>query len=210
VPGDDGPPFGATSELAAPELSPELLARLPERDADALAAFFDAYFPRVYGYLRRLVRDEHRAEDLTQDVFVHVYRAFPTYDPARPLRPWVFTIATNKLRDHWRSRAHKDLLREESVEAGDAENELSAGSERPDTPLAREELDRLSRDAVDALPEGLRVPVVLRVWEDLSFEAIGEILERNEVAVRKRYSRALEVLRASLGAALPSHLEGLP
>src|SRR6185503_20652737 len=84
---------------------PELRERLARREPAALARFFDAYFERVYAYLRRLVGDEHAAEDLTQDVFLQAHRALPSYDPARDPRPWLFTIATNKLRDHWRSRA---------------------------------------------------------------------------------------------------------
>ena len=55
------------------------------------------------------------------------------------------------------------------------------------------------RAAIDALPAGLRAAVLLRIYEELSFEEIGRILERNEVAARKRYSRALAALRESLG-----------
>lgn len=183
-------------------LSPEVLRGLPERDPVALEAFFDAFFPRVYGYVRRLVGDEHLAEDLTQDVFVHIHRALATYDPERDLRPWVFTIATNKVRDFWRSRRHREATAEQSLSNdGQLADDLDAGSERPDSDLRASETGDEVRAAVDRLPEGMRMTVLLRVYEGLSFEAIGEILERNEVAVRKRYSRALEALRSNLGPA---------
>lgn len=186
---------------------PSLLALLPERDPQALSSFFDAYFDRVYGYVRRLVRDEHLAEDLTQDVFMHVYRALPTYDPERDLRPWVFTIATNKIRDFWRSRRHRESQQEQSVERDAAADHLPAGPQRPDTNLSLRELDEQVRNAVDELPDGMRMAVLLRVYEGMSFEAIGGILDRTEVAVRKRYSRALETLRSSLGGAWQAHSE---
>jgi len=64
------------------------------------------------------------------------------------------------------------------------------------------------RAAIDALPEGLRATVLLRVYEGLSFEEIGRILERNEIAVRKRYSRALGALRESLGELWRLSVEG--
>ena len=49
----------------------------------------DAYFPRLYGYVKSLVKDVHLAEDLTQDIFLQLHRGFPSYDPARALRPRV-------------------------------------------------------------------------------------------------------------------------
>ena len=74
------------------------------------------YFDRVYGYVRRLVGEDSLAEDVTQDVFLHLQRSFRSYDPARELSPWVFTIATNKVRDHWRSRRHRDALAERTLD----------------------------------------------------------------------------------------------
>lgn len=183
-----------------PLLPQEVLDRLPSLDRDALAALFDAYFPRIYGYLRRLVGSEQLAEDLTQEVFVHLHQALPKYDPARDLRPWLFTLATNKLRDHWRSRQHRLALRERTIDKEDDEApfQLPAQVARPEEELDRHELEERVRQAVEALPEGLRMTVLLRVYEGLSFEEIGEILGRNAVAVRKRYSRGLEALRGLL------------
>lgn len=191
----------------APALSDEVLQRLVARDPDALEVFFDAYFDRVFAYVRRLLGEEHLAEDVTQDVFLHVYRSFPSYDPQRDLRPWVFTIATNKVRDFWRSRRHRDSQREKSVEVEGSADHLADGGERPDSSLTQGELNERIRNAVDRLPDGMRTTVLLRVYEGLSFEAIGEVLDRNEVAVRKRYSRALELLRSTLGPGLQAHQE---
>lgn len=195
---------GTAAASAPVALSRELVERLPARDPLAMAAFFDVYFPRVYGYVRRLVGDEHLAEDLTQDVFLHVQRAIEGYDPARELRPWVFTIATNKVRDHWRSRRHREAQTDESIEQDGAAASLSV-LQPPDAPLSAEELGERVRGAIEALPEGMRATVLLRLYEELSFEEIGGILERNEVAVRKRYSRALELLRQALGPAWEAH-----
>jgi len=172
---------------------------LVRREQAALAAFFDAYFERVHGFIRRLVREEHLAEDLTQDVFLHVHRALETYDPERPLAPWVFTIASNKVRDLWRSRrAQRDHVGLDDAEGVDdpalVAREAGAGQRLDDDDQAA----RVAR-AIDELPELLRQTLVLRYYEGLSFEAIGAIVERNETAVRKRYSRALQELRRALG-----------
>ena len=198
---------GTASPADVPALPEDVLTRLPGRDPEALAAFFDAFFGRVYGYVRRLVGDDHLAEDLTQDIFLHIQRSIESYDPDRDIRPWVFTIATNKVRDYWRSRRHRDSLTEESVEQDGSADGISAGR-APDADLTEEEMGDQVRQAIDELPEGMRMTLMLRVYEGLSFEEIGDMFERNEVAVRKRYSRALELLRQTLGPAYRIHVEG--
>jgi RNA polymerase sigma-70 factor, ECF subfamily len=189
------------------EFPPEWRRRLARRDPQALARFFDLYFDRVYGYVQRLVVDAHLAEDLTQDVFLQVHRSLPSYDPLRDPRPWLFTIATNKLRDHWRARrAAGDG--ETSLDDEELGARLSAGDPAPDALSSEEELSARVRAAIDELPAGLRATLVLRVFEGLPFEDIARILERNEVAVRKRYSRALAALRDGLGELWKQHAEG--
>jgi len=192
----------------APVFPAEMRVRLARRDPAALALFFDAFFDRVYAYLRRLVADEHLAEDLTQDVFLQAHRALASYDPARDPRPWLFTIATNKLRDHWRARAARGENREASLDQEEL-GALALGLPPPPDQLpSSEELVTRVRAAIQALPEGLRATVLLRVYEGLSFEDIGRILERNEVATRKRYSRALGALRDALGELWKQSVEG--
>lgn len=198
----DTSPAGAPSKAPDTDfedLPREVLERLPERDPAALERFFDLYFDRIYAYVRGMVRSEHLAEDLTQDVFLLIHRGLPSYDPQRALRPWVFTIAINRVRDFWRSRVHRDSQREASIDEEDA-RELEGDVELPEEPLLQAEDATAVRDAIEKLPDGMRETVHLRIFEELSFAEIGELLDRNEVAVRKRYSRALEELRRLLGA----------
>ena len=197
---EDEPPMRdriAPEATETGDLSPELRRLLPRRDGPALAAFFDCYFDRIYGYVRRLVQDEAQAEDVTQDVFLHVQRAIHTYDPERELRPWVFTIATNKVRDLWRARRMRGASHEDDDGPG-LIAEVVSREPRAEESLSRTEVERAVREAIDALPEGMRMTLLLRVYEGLSFEDIARIVDRNEVAVRKRYSRALEALRQGL------------
>ena len=182
----------------APELALEVRQALVRREPDALAAFFEAYFDRIHSYLRRLVREEHLAEDLTQDVFLHIHRSLAGYDAERPLAPWVFTIATNKVRDLWRSRRHQEAGREISTDDEERAPSLASSKAGPVEQLEVEENSRRVADAIAELPEMLRQTVILRYYEGLSFEAIGEVVDRNETAVRKRYSRALQELRRVL------------
>jgi len=160
-----------------------------------LARFYNLYFDRVYAYVRRLLREAHLAEDLTQEIFMHIHQSLPSYDPTRALRPWVFTIATNKTRDFWRSRRHQETLRE--VGSIDDDNARPSASDDlgPRDELQARETTRLIEEAVADLPDSMRAALVMRYFEGLSFAEIGLTLGRNEAAVRKRYSRALEELR---------------
>jgi RNA polymerase sigma-70 factor (ECF subfamily) len=197
------------SEERPQEFPAELRPALVRREPEALARFFDFYFDRVFAYVQRLVGDEHLAEDLTQDVFVNVQRALPMYDPKRDPRPWVFAIATNRLRDHWRARGVEAMgSGGANVEQDELAQLLPAPEVAPDGDLARTELADRVRHAIERLPEGLRATVLLRAFEGLSFAEIGRIVERDEVAVRKRYSRALGLLRGSLGDAWRTQAEG--
>lgn len=179
----------------------ERRTELVAQDPDALGLFFDRYFPRVYGYVKSLVRDQHLAEDLTQDIFLQLHRGFPSYDPARALRPWVFAVAINRMRDFWRSRAHRDRSLTRTFDGEDEQVDVPDEAPGPIEPLLVEESAEALREAVDGLPDTLRETLYLRVFEDLPFAEIGAIVGRNEVAVRKRYSRALAELRVRLEGA---------
>jgi RNA polymerase sigma-70 factor (ECF subfamily) len=216
----DLPPAGATARRAAAGrprvagrdpagLSRELREGLRQRRPEALEAFYAAYFDRVYGYVRRMLRDEHLAEDLTQDIFMSIHRALSSYDPARDLRPWVFTIATNKLRDLWQSRVFQQGRRQVSLDDDEAGAPAPAvPADGPRESLEAGELGAAVAQAIELLPESLRVPFWLRWHEELSFEEIAAELDRSEVAVRKRYSRALAELRRLLGRWLPDEAGG--
>jgi len=176
----------------------ELRERLRLRDRAALETFYQAYFDRVYGYVRRMLGDESEAEDVTQEIFLNIQRAIDSYDPERPLSPWVFTIATNQVRDHWRARRRMDPLDGASLDDEDARPDPPAREPGPLPVLEQAELARTLSAAIDELPASLRTTLLLRYHEGLSFEEIARLISRNEAAVRKRYSRALEELRERL------------
>ncbi len=176
---------------------PNFQQRLRDRDPQALEQFFDNWFPQIHAFVRRQVIDEHTAEDLTQDIFFNIHRAIDTYDPERRLGPWVYRIAANKIRDHWRAghRRHFNPSDEENV--GLVET-LAKSERQPEANLIDGETSGVLKDAIERLPESLRRTVSMRIYEGASFEAIGEALGRNATAVRKRYSRALGALRELL------------
>ncbi|MCA9002681.1 MAG: RNA polymerase sigma factor [Planctomycetes bacterium] len=182
----------------AMEWNPEQRGALRDREPGAMEAFFEAFFDPLYQYVWRMVGHVQQAEDLTQDVFMQIHRALDRYDPARALKPWVYTIATNRVRDHWRSRAAHQGSREEALEDDSGRDRFGDDRPGPARELDGKEMGSAVRAAVESLPESLRTTFVLRFHEGLGFAEIAELVDRNEAAVRKRYSRAMEELRRSL------------
>jgi RNA polymerase sigma-70 factor, ECF subfamily len=179
------------------------LERVRRRDPDALAAFFERYFDRVYGLVYRLLGDRAQAEDMAQEVFLKVHRAADRIDPMRDPMPWLMTIAHNACRDLWRSNAWKLTRRSASLDGGSPLAEtLSRGTNDPERDLIASERERLVQEALQRLPEPLRVAVVMHDYQGLGHDEIAAITGVNHAAVRKRYSRALAALARLLKDAL--------
>jgi len=213
LPGETHPPSSLVSPQggsspgalpARPGLSREQLEAVRRREPDALAALFERYFDQIFGLIHRLLGERAAAEDVTQDVFLKVHRAAEQLDAARDPGPWLTTIAYNACRDVWRSGAYRMARRSDPVD-DDPESgvTLTRGTHDPEDDALASERERLVQDAVRALPEALRVPVLLHDYQGLSHQEIAGVLGIHHAAARKRYSRALtalgERLRGRLG-----------
>lgn len=211
VPVDTGGAAGSPESAGggAPGSGPPCLTRaqlegVRAGDRDALAAFFECYFDRVFGLVVRLLGDRTAAEDVTQDVFYKVHRAAHQLDPERDPAKWLTTIAYNTCRDVWRSGAYRFGRRSASVEGDPAvAGQLTLGTNDPERDALSGERQRLVQEAIAMLPEPLRVAVVMYEYEGLSHQEVAEIMGINHAAARKRYSRALaalgEILRNTFG-----------
>ena len=180
------------------------LERVRLRDPEALAAFFERYFDRVYGLVYRLLGDRTQAEDMAQEVFLKVHRAADRIDPMRDPMPWLMTIAHNACRDLWRSNAWKLTRRSASLDGDSPLAEtLSRGTNDPERDLIASERERLVQEALQKLPEPLRVAIVMHDYQGLGHDEIAALAGVNHAAVRKRYSRGLaalaRLLKDSLG-----------
>jgi len=138
----------------------------------------------VFGMCQRLLANAHDAEDVTQEVFLRVFRSLGKWDKARPLRPWVMTIAVNRCRTWVSRRANRPELADYLHETPD---------HRPadDSTEMRTEI----RAAVDALRDEYREVFVLFHEHGQSYEEIGEVVGRPVGTVKTWLHRArLELL----------------
>jgi len=208
VPGEAGRP--SASPAGAPERSadpapaagaadaPLDLERVRARDPEALAAFFDRYFPQVYGLVYRLLGHRAQAEDAAQETFLKVYRSLDSLDPARDPGPWLTTIACNTCRDLWRSGAFRMATRSKPVDDPGVADRLVSAAPDPEAAALRSERERIVQEALMRLPEPLRTVIVLHDWQGLGHPEIAQIMGLSHDAARKRYSRALAALAREL------------
>jgi len=155
----------------------------------------------VFHFLCRMVGNEDDANDLAQETFVRVFKSRDRYRAEQKFSTWLFTIAANLTRNHfrWRSR-HPNL----SLDAENSETEQTLGSTLPansptpkETALANERAAAV-RAAVKNLPDDLRTAIVLCEWEERSVAEAATILEATPKAVESRLYRARGILRERL------------
>jgi RNA polymerase sigma-70 factor (ECF subfamily) len=184
------------------------MLRLAEGRDAALNDLMERHSPKIYSYLLRSLQNEDDAADLAQETFVRIYENRSSYDPAQKFTTWLYAIASNLVRDRfrWRARHPQVSMDAESAESsGGLKNILTDPQATPDESLQSSERADAVRRAVGQLPEELRTPLILAVYQELSQAEISEILGCSVKAVETRIYRARNQLRESLGRLL-SHI----
>lgn len=170
---------------------PALLEGVRRKEAAALERFFDAVFPYVYNLALRLTGRRESAEDVTQEVFLKVYRAADRIETDRSPRPWLTTITYNAVRD----AARRTSVRPEDATDPAVLGDREAGGRTPEEEFRRGEATELVERALLALDEHHRAVVILHEYCGVSHADIATMMGASHDAVRKRYSRALAQMR---------------
>jgi RNA polymerase sigma-70 factor (ECF subfamily) len=200
-----------TAPLRA-ESDEQLVARLREGDAAALRSLMERYQAPLYGYLRRMLSSADDAEDLFQETFLRVLKHAARFQTDRRFRPWIYAIATNLVRNTYRSRSYRQALTldagEESESGPSLASQLVGREALPSAAAeAAETADRVRR-AVSDLPEKGRVALVLYYYQGLSYDEIATALEVPLGTVKSRIHNAMARLGDTIRRAAPDVGEG--
>ncbi len=170
-----------------------LMAQAALGQRDALEPLVRRYAGPLVGFIRRLVRDPHRSEELFQDVFLAVWQKRHQYQFPRPFKPWLYAIALNKCRADFRRPGRPTVeLEHDSPIVPFAPDAAPA-----DAAIAGETAELVAR-AVHALPPQQRLVVALRVWEGMSYAEIAQMTGRTEATVRSNMHHGLAALRKAM------------
>ncbi len=172
-----------------------LMTRIERRDADALAALYDRYGSRLMGLALRIVTEPSEAEEVLQDVFLHVWRGAASYDAARgPVLAWLLVLTRSRAIDRIRSRragGRAGLRALEDVPEPSADVDVEAGS-------GSREWEALCRAAIAELPPDQHRALELAYFEGLTQQEIAERTGTPLGTVKTRMRLGLLKLRERL------------
>ena len=183
-------------QRAIPMVDPDfaLVDATGRGDLDAFESLVKRYQSPLLNFITRYLGDRSAAEDLTQEVFLRIYRAAPRFQAKAKVSTWIFRIAYHlALNELQRRRRHEDLRQalHGSWEEG--------GQEPPTDPVERYELAEEMSSALGRLPANQRAALLLRVNQELSYREIGEVLGIGVPSVESLLFRARRKLRRSMG-----------
>jgi RNA polymerase sigma-70 factor, ECF subfamily len=180
-----------------------LMLEVQRGEPGAFPQLVGRYWTRVFGVFFRRLGDREEAEDLTQDVFLRLYRSRTRYQPRAKFATWLFHITQNVARNALRSRRRRPCVRL-GVVAGDDEGTFLEGllmdrGEAPSRPLERAELAGLVRTAVSGLADRQRTALELHQFADHTYSEVAAEMDMSPKAAKSLLYRARNQLRESLG-----------
>jgi RNA polymerase sigma-70 factor (ECF subfamily) len=176
----------------------ELLSHFCNGQTEAFGLLVRRYERELYGYLRRYLGDSDLADDVFQNTFLQVYVKSDQYEQGRPVRPWLYTIATHQAIDALRRNGRHPALSLDHNPREDADGQggglvemLEAQGPGPLDQLHGDERRARVRQSVDSLPDFLRQVVILAYYQGLKYREIAQILDIPVGTVKSRLHAAL-------------------
>src|SRR4051812_33853261 len=175
------PPSDATREIEA------IIQRCLQGDERAWDAIVRQYRRKVFNVAYKFVGRHEEAEDLTQDIFLKIFKSLGTFDRRANFQTWLISVSRNLCIDHYRSVRQERQAIDHQIDP----NELSPVAHEPGPIAAIEQQDRvlLLREALAALPESLRKAVLMRDIQELTYQEIADKLHLPEGTVKSRINR---------------------
>ncbi len=155
-------------------------------DKQAFSQLVQAYQRPVFNLTYRMLGNAEEAEDAAQEAFLRAYSKLHQYQPERKFSTWLFSIANNHCIDRLRKRRKTFVSIDDNPVLQNLESELP----QPEPLLMRRELSLHVQKLLDELPPDYRTPLILRYWEEYSYEEIAETMEISVSAVKSRLFRA--------------------
>jgi len=170
-----------------------LAVRLRAGNREAAVELVDEYYQQIYLFMRRLGHDRQISEDLTQECFFNAWHHIGQLKDGKALNGWIYRIASNVSRLHWRrhKHKHKEVI---GIEGIDMPN---SGKDEPEKMAHNEQLEHL-RDVVERLPLKLRETIILHYMQQLTIVEATEAAGINQGTFKSRLNRALKILRKNI------------
>jgi RNA polymerase sigma-70 factor (ECF subfamily) len=185
------------------EIDFALMKRIADGDHGAFRQLVERHQNAVIGTVAKMLGNASDAEDIAQQAFIRVWKNAKRYRPDAKFTTYLFTITRNLVFNETRRKSRKKEVSSDEREENSNLTVEASPDRKPDSELLQAELQKAVDDAIASLPESQRMAVVLRRYEQLSYEEIGVVLHLSVSAVKSLLFRA----RTNLRDALAGYLE---
>jgi RNA polymerase sigma-70 factor (ECF subfamily) len=181
--------------------SEDLMVRIREGDEDAFEILVTRHQTSVLNLIYRFIGDRTQAKDLAQEVFIRVWQSAKGYEPKAKFTTWVYKITTNLCLNEIKSARRRRWFpfhRSDEDSERSIEETLSDASPTAEDLLLERERSRQISDALQSLPENQRMALILKRYDDLSYQEIAQIIGCSVSAVESLLVRAKKALQEKL------------
>lgn len=174
----------------------QIVEKVQRGDKNAFGLLVTKYQHKVAHLVSRYVKNSGDVADVTQEAFIKAYRALPNFRGESAFYTWLYRIAVNSAKNYLVAQGRKPPASDVDAEEADYFDGSDALKEQnsPERSLMSEELEKVLFDALEKLPEDLRMAITLRELEGLSYEDIANVMDCPVGTVRSRIFRAREAI----------------
>jgi RNA polymerase sigma-70 factor (ECF subfamily) len=170
----------------------ELVVLCLQGNRDAYAELVKRYERQIYSLAYRLTNNYHDAVELSQEVFLHLYRVLDKFDGDRKFFPWMYRIATNVCYNSLKKKPKESTSLDQVMEF------VSDDESQPEVTYEKKEIQETVQKAIAELPENYRIPMVLKYLEDQSYQQISEIMDLPVSTIETRLYRGRIMMKKKL------------
>lgn len=180
----------------------KLVERVKRGDKRAFDLLVLKYQHKIVGLVGRYLRDPDEVLDVTQEAFIKAYKALPRFRGDSQFYTWLYRIAINTAKNYLVARSRRPPDTDIDVSEGEFQDNSAVLRDigNPENALATRQLEKIIYQAIEDLPDELKVAVSLREFDGLSYEEIAEVMECPVGTVRSRIFRAREAIEKKIAA----------
>lgn len=182
------------------QLDEDLVLKVQQGDKKSYDLLVLKYQHRIIQLVNRYVKDPSEAQDVAQEAFIKAYRALGSFRGDSAFYTWLYRIAINTAKNYLVARTRRSSDYEVDIQDAEASENAPQlqGMETPERLLISQEIVDTIKTAIEKLPEDMRIAIMLREFEGMSYEEIAETMECPVGTVRSRLFRAREAIDSKL------------
>ena len=191
----------APSANSDPSVDEQLVARVQQGDKSAFDLLVLKYQYKIQAIISRFIKDSAEVHDVAQETFIKAYRALPNFRGDSQFYTWLYRIAVNTSKNHLVSRGRRPPSSDVDAQEADFYSgaEILHDNHSPESQMATDQLQAAIFEALEKLPEDLRMAITLREMDGLSYEEIASTMNCPIGTVRSRIFRAREAIDKHIG-----------